>query len=285
MHTALVISPHADDAAAFCGATLAKFAALGWRIVLVRVTDDARDSMNLTAEDTIRVNTKELHTAAKIMGIAEIEELGFPTDTLGDVSRVELRERFVYLFRKHQPYAVFSFDPFVLHENNLDHTITAQAVDEAFWVSTFDKHHPEHFEEGLAPFSVCERWYFGRDLPSANHVEDVTEHIETCINALCAHKTMMRNTVNQLKLQAQTWGRRVPVIDAAVDGALHPLLEQFLMARAHTVAQSAGLPEGQYAELFRLERFGDLEPLMQALGEPIDGARPAPRRATFGEEA
>lgn len=285
MHTALVIAPHADDAAAFCGATLAKFAAQGWRIVLVRVTDDAKDSIGLSVEDTIRTNTEELHEATKIMGIAEVEELGFPTDTLGDVSRVELRERFVYLFRKHLPYAVFSFDPFGLHENNLDHTVTAQAVDEAFWVSTFDKHHPEHFEGGLAPFSVCERWYFGRDLPSANHVEDVTEHMETSVQALCAHKTMMCNTVNQLKLQARTWGKCVPVVDAAVDGALHPLLEQFLMARAHTVAQSAGLPEGTYAELFRLERFGDLEPLMQALGESIEGAPPTPKRDTFSEDA
>ena len=284
MHTALVIAPHADDAAAFCGGTLAKFAAQGWRVVLVRVTDDAKDSIGLSIDETIRINTEELHAAAKVLGITTIEELGYPTDTLGDVSRVELRERFVYLFRKYQPYAVFSFDPFGLHEYNLDHTVTAQAVDEAFWVSCFDKHHPEHFDEGLAPFSVCERWYFGRDLPSANHAEDVTDYMECCVEALCTQKTMMANTINQLKLQAQTWGKRVPVIDAAVDGALQPLLEQFLTARAHTVAVNAGMPQGHLAEVYRLERFGDLEPLMQALAEPMEDAAPAPRRATFGEE-
>ena len=36
MRTAMGISPHADDAAAFCGATLAKLADQGWRIILVR---------------------------------------------------------------------------------------------------------------------------------------------------------------------------------------------------------------------------------------------------------
>ncbi|GAB4482216.1 MAG: hypothetical protein Kow0088_25030 [Anaerolineales bacterium] len=46
MPTALVISPHADDAAAFCGATLAKLAAQGWKIVLVRVTNDSKDSVD-----------------------------------------------------------------------------------------------------------------------------------------------------------------------------------------------------------------------------------------------
>ena len=284
MHTAMVIAPHADDAAAFCGATLAKFAAQGWRVVMVRVTDDAKDSIGLSIEETIKVNREELEVAAGLLGIDTIEELGYPTDSLGDVSRVELRERFVYMFRKHKPYAVFSFDPYGVYENNLDHTVTAQAVDEAFWVSCFDKHHPEHFDEGLAPFSVCERWYFGRHLPGANHIEDVTDHMEACIAALCAHKTMMANTINQLRLQAYTWGKTVPVIGAAVEGDLRPLLEQFLMARAHTIAVEGGLPQEHLGELFRLDRFGDMEPLMQALGEPMEGAEEAPRRAVFGEE-
>lgn len=37
MRTAMVISPHADDAAAICGATLAKFSDQGWRVILVTI--------------------------------------------------------------------------------------------------------------------------------------------------------------------------------------------------------------------------------------------------------
>jgi LmbE family N-acetylglucosaminyl deacetylase len=120
MPTAMVISPHADDAAAFCGGTLAKFADQGWKVVLVRVTDDCRDSVGLTLEETRRRNTEELHQAARILGIAEIVELGYETDCLADVSEVALRERFVYLFRKYRPYAVFTFDPFGLYEGNVE---------------------------------------------------------------------------------------------------------------------------------------------------------------------
>ena len=57
MKTAMIISPHADDAAAFCGATIAKFADQGWHIILVRVTDDRKDSLGLTLEETIAKNT------------------------------------------------------------------------------------------------------------------------------------------------------------------------------------------------------------------------------------
>ena len=88
MATAMVISPHADDAAAFCGATLAKFADQGWRIILVRVTNDCKDSVGLSIEDTVRRNTEEMHAAAKMRGVAEVVELGYEPDFLADVPAV-----------------------------------------------------------------------------------------------------------------------------------------------------------------------------------------------------
>ena len=75
MKTAMMIAPHADDAAAFCGGTLAKLAADGWHVILVRVTDDQKDSIGYSVEETIRINTQEMYDAAKILGIQEIIEL------------------------------------------------------------------------------------------------------------------------------------------------------------------------------------------------------------------
>lgn len=278
MHTAMVFSPHADDAAAFCGGTLAKLAAQGWNVILVRVTDDARDSVGVSLEETIRLNTQELHAAASILGISEIIELGFPTDTLSDISAVTLRERFVYLVRKHRPYAVFSFDPFGLYEGNLDHVRVAQAVEEAFWVSCFDLHHPEHFLEGLEPFSVCERWYFARKLADPNHAEDITEHFEQKVSALAAHKTMMRNTLNQFRLQLRTWGRHSPVLEEAMHDDHTALLRSVLHAQASAVGEGFGLGAGCLGEVFRMMRFGDMEEFFQQVSEPIPGAPESPPR-------
>ncbi len=95
MKTAMIISPHADDAAAFCGGTLAKFADEGWNVIFVRVTDDRKDSVGLTIEETITRNTEELHKAAEILGVGEIIELGFETDMLADIPLGKLRERMV----------------------------------------------------------------------------------------------------------------------------------------------------------------------------------------------
>jgi LmbE family N-acetylglucosaminyl deacetylase len=270
MKTAMVISPHADDAAAFCGATLAKLASQGWDITLVRVTDDQKDSIGLSVEETIKVNTQEMHAAAKIMGINTVIELGFETDTLADVPLGKLRERFVYLFRKHKPYAVFTFDPFGLYEGNQDHTRTAQAVEEAFWVSCFDKHYPEHFTVGLEPFSVCERWYYARQLPEINHYEDVTDFMDRKIAALCAHREMMKNTINQTRLQLKTYGKRVSMLDEAMDGDMSALLGMVMMNDGKAMALKAGWDgETRLAEAFRKSRFGDMEEMFEMLGEPL----------------
>jgi LmbE family N-acetylglucosaminyl deacetylase len=272
MHTAIVISPHADDAAAFCGATLAKFADQGWKVILVRVTDDRKDSVGLSIEETIRKNAEELRESARILGIQEVVELGFETDMLADVPLGKLRERIVYVFRKYRPYAVFSFDPDGLYENNQDHVRVAQAVDEAFWVACFDKHYPEHFKEGLEPYSVCEHWYFARQLPSVTHVEEVSTTIERKIRAVCAHREMMRNTINQSRLQLTTWGKRVPWLERSMEGDLRPLLGMFMQEQAKAVAVQAGMDgETCLGEAFRLVRFGDMEPLFQMMAEPLPG--------------
>ena len=279
MLTTMVISPHADDATAFCGGTLAKLAHQGWNVILVRVTDDRKDSLGFSIEETIQKNAEELRTAAKILGIQEVVELGFETDMLADTPLGNLRERIVYMFRKYRPYSVFSFDPDGMYENNQDHVRVAQAVDEAFWVSCFDKHYPEHFKEGLRPFSVCERWYFARQLPKVTHVEEITATIEQKIKALCAHHEMMRNTINQSRLQLQTWGKHMHWLDQSLDGDLQPLLGTFLQEQAKAVAVEAGWdPETRLGEAFRLERFGDLEPLFQMMSEPLPGAQEAPSR-------
>jgi len=277
MHTAMVMSPHADDVAAFCGGTIAKFADQGWKVVIVRITDDAKDSVNLSEKETVMRNAAEFRDAAKVLGVAETVDLGFPTDELIDVPFVKLRERLVYCLRKYRPYAVFSFDPLVV-DGNTDHTRVALAVEDAYWLACFDLHHPKHFAEGLSPFSVCERWYFGDEVAKPNYVEDITDTIERKIQALCSHRTMMKNLVNQYRLKLQTWGRRSPIMEQAFDGEIEPLLSQVLRFQSNAVAQKHSLGDEVFAEEFRVQRFDDLEAFFQKHTEKIQDAPESPFR-------
>ncbi len=153
--TVLVVTAHADDAALFIGGTVAAWSANGWRVVLVRVTDDRWDSVGLDEPTTIAANAAELRDAARALGVAEVVDLGYPTDVLGDVSEVGLREHVIRLVRTHRPYALVSFDPYAMYgEDNQDHVKLAAAVDESFWTSQFDLHHPSTWLPG-SPRTAC----------------------------------------------------------------------------------------------------------------------------------
>jgi LmbE family N-acetylglucosaminyl deacetylase len=271
----LVVVAHADDVALFLGGTVAAWADAGWRIVVVRVTDDRWDSIGSDEAATATANRSELEQAAAILGVHDIVELGYPTDTLGDVSTVELRERIIHAIRTHRPYALVSFDPYAMYgEDNLDHITVARAVDEAFWTSQFDLHHPEHFDEvshhtgePLAPHGCFERWYFGRQVVDVTDVVDISATLDRKIAAGCCHRTMMRNYFNQLRLQADTGGWRIPAVDDALAaGDVSPVLTSMLRAGSEGLGAKYGIGA---AEEFRVVTFGGMQRLLDSFGERV----------------
>lgn len=263
--TILLVVAHADDPALFLGGTILRWTDAGWRVVCVRVTDDRWDSVGLTEAETIAANAKQFRSAAVALGIAEIVELNYPTDTLGDASEVTLREQIIRQVRTHRPYALVTFDPYARPgEDNQDHIKVAQAVDEAFWTSQFPLHHPEHLAAGLRVHGCYERWYFGRSVVEVTDVVDISSVLDRKIAAALHQQTMLRNFTNQLRLQARTGGWQVAMLDEiAAGGDLAPLMGLLLRGGARQVGQAHGL---EAAEEFRVVRFGGLEGLLSRYG-------------------
>ena len=263
--TILLVVAHADDPALFIGGTILRWTQADWRVVCVRVTDDRWDSATLTEAQTIAANTREFRAAASALGIAEIVELGYPTDVLGDASEVALRERCIYQVRRHKPYALVSFDPYAMYgEDNQDHIKVAAAVDEAFWTSQFPLHHPEHLADGLTTHGCFERWYFGRSVVDVTDVIDTSSTLDGKIAAALCHQTMLRNFVNQLRMQAATGGWDIEMLDdIAGGGDLAPFMDMLLRGGAKAVGRRHDL---NAAEEFRVVRFGGLESLLERFG-------------------
>jgi LmbE family N-acetylglucosaminyl deacetylase len=261
----LIVVAHADDVSLFLGGTVASWSDAGWRVVVVRVTDDRWDSVGSDEASTIAANREEFERSCAVLGVAEIVELGYPTDTLGDVSAVELRERIIHAVRTHRPYALVSFDPYAMYgEDNLDHITVARVVDESFWTSQFDLHHPEHLEAGLAPHGCFERWYFGRRVVDVTDVIDISATLGRKIEAACCHRTMLLNFFNQLRLQADTGGWALPAVDDALAaGSVDELLPQLLQVGAERLGATYGVGA---AEEFRVVTFGGMHGLLDELG-------------------
>jgi len=261
----LVVVAHADDVALFIGGTVAAWSDRGWRVVVVRVTDDRWDSVGLSEAATVEANAAEFRQAAATLGVAEIVDLGLPTDTLADTSEVALREQLIRQVRQHRPYTLVTFDPDAIHgEDNQDHRVVAMATDEAFWTSQFDQHHPEHLAEGLRPHGCFERWYFGRHVIDPTHVVDISATLDRKVDASCKHVTMLTNFANQLVLQASTGGWDLPIAAAVVaTGNVRPLVEPLLRAGAERTGSSHGVTAG---EEFRIVTFGGMGELLNRFG-------------------
>ena len=252
----VVIVAHADDPAIFAGGVLALFVQAGWRVRALRVTDDRWDSVGLDEAETIARNAAEFRDAARVLGVAGVEDLAWQTDVLGDASRVALRERLIHAIRRLKPYALMGFDPdSVLYEDNLDHKVLAEAMDEAFWTAMFDKHHPEHFTEGLAPHGCVERWYFGRSVAAVTHVFDTSDVIETQMQAVGCHATPIANMAAQYALQAATAGRPQAETDRALADPAEALCIR-LRASAASKGQPFGLAAAEYLRLHRTRFAG-----------------------------
>jgi LmbE family N-acetylglucosaminyl deacetylase len=264
---------HADDPALFLGGTILRWTDAGWRVVCLRATDDAKDSEGSNERETATANADQFRAAAEALGIAEIVELGMPTDTLADVSGVKLRERIIWAIRQFKPYALVTFDPYARYgEDNQDHVKVATATDEAFWTAQFDLHHPEHFAEGLAPHGAFERWYFGRHVTKVTDVVDISSVLPRKIAAALCHRTMLLNLVSQLRMQARTGGWTIPALDdIAAGGDMAPFVEAILTAQARDIGAKYDVAA---AEEFRVVRFGGMMEMLEAFGRKVQMAAP-----------
>ncbi|MEP6660197.1 MAG: PIG-L family deacetylase [Acidimicrobiales bacterium] len=264
----LIVVAHADDPTLFVGGTIARWADAGWRVVVVRATDDRWDSVGLSETETIERSALELQQAAHVLRIHRIVDLGMATDSLGDASEVALREQIIREIRRWKPYALVTFDPYAMYgEDNQDHVLVAAATDEAFWTSQFDKHHPEQTAQGLAPHGCFERWYFGRRVIDVTDVVDTTDTLERKVDAALCHDAALRNLVHQLRLQAHTGGWQIPALDTALDGDLRPVVEPLIRGAAQRTGARYGL---NAAEEFRIVRFGGLADFLTEHGQPLD---------------
>lgn len=254
--TLVIVTAHADDFTIFAGGTIAKLVDEGYTAHLIRVTNDEKDSYDLSGGETSHRNTVEMETAARIMGIKEIHSLDFRNDEMDWVPETEVRGRLIMLFRKLKPWTVMSFDPSAKYEENPDHKKTARATEDACWTSQGHLFFPEHFTVGLKRWVVLERLYWARQLDDSdiNKVVDITSTIDRKVRAIQAHKTMMRHTAYSLKEKLEQAGLRLPLLDTINDESVNKLVDIQTRERAAAHGKKHGM---QYAELFHHIPIGD----------------------------
>ena len=131
VHLRMCRAADAPDFVLAAGGTIASMAASGDRIVLVRVTNDDKDSWNLSAEETASRVKEEVERAAKVLGIAQVHSLGYRAGELGGVSPTEIRDRLLFYVRLVKPDVMLIPNPYAEYVEVLDRHYTGMAAEEA----------------------------------------------------------------------------------------------------------------------------------------------------------
>ena len=112
--TILAVFAHPDDESLACGGTLARLADAGARIVLLCLSRGERgvttDPALVSDGDLGRVWVRELHAAARVLGIAEVQVFNHPDGNLRWVDEPALPDEIRAAIDRHKPIAVITFD-------------------------------------------------------------------------------------------------------------------------------------------------------------------------------
>ena len=207
---ALAIAAHPDDADFGCAGTAHLWSKQGWEFYYLVCTDGSKgtEDASLTPDRLVPLRQQEQRAAAEALGVKDVlfleghvdGELTYNRRLLGDVTRV-IRQVRPYAVFTHEPSQIFHRDAFVNHS---DHRNTGLVAVDAVYPTARDRwNFPEHLDEGLEPHKVKEILIWGNDEP--NFAVDITDVVETKIQALLRHASQFGEGEEFLKFVRERW--------------------------------------------------------------------------------
>jgi len=250
------IQPHCDDIPIFAGGTVSKLVAEGYSGVLIRTTNDEMAGAGRTPGEVILNNERDNYEVARRLGLHKVYDLGYRNHLLDGVSRTEMRARLIFLFRLLKVDTVVSYDPWAHYDENPDHVVTAEVVEAACWMAGSPLDYPEHFDAGLEPHAVTEKYYYARGPQLVNRVVDISGHVEQKVAANLANVTQgpAGNAGARLRARLLKEGRDASFLGDTDEDADRAFIRQFLLADDRELGRQFGV---DYAEAFHHIRSGD----------------------------
>jgi len=169
----LVFGPHPDDAEIGLGGTMARHAADGRSVAVCDLS-----AGELGSNGTPAVRRREADAAARVLGLAWRETLGWPDGAMA--ATPELVRSAVECVRRHQPRTVAI--PY-WYDRHPDHATASATLSDALFKSGLRR-----FETDAAPWRpdwVC--WYFINDHAAPSFVIDVSAHYARKREALACY--------------------------------------------------------------------------------------------------
>jgi LmbE family N-acetylglucosaminyl deacetylase len=243
------IQPHCDDVPIYAGGTILKLIAEGYRGIMIRTSNDEMAGRGATIGEVILNNERDTIAVTRLMGLEKSFDLGYRNHLMDGTSRPEMRARLIFIFRLMKVDTVFCYDPWGHYEENPDHYVTAGCVEAACWMAGSRWDYPEHFEAGLRPHAVREKYYFARGPQLVNRVVDISSYIDRKAEVNRANVTQGPAGENgaALRRRLAAEGKRLPLLGDDDETANRQYIKEFVLAENREWGRRHGIA---YAEPF-----------------------------------
>ncbi|MBI1357193.1 MAG: hypothetical protein GC160_22870 [Acidobacteria bacterium] len=250
------IQPHCDDIPIFAGGTVLKLIDEGYKGYLIRTSNDEMAGRGATVGEVVLANEVDTHEVGRRMGLVKTYDLGYRNHIMDGVSLLEFRARLIFLFRLLRVDTVVCYDPWGHYEENPDHYVTAKMVEAACWMSGGRWDYPEHFEAGLKPKSISEKYYFSRGPQLVNRVVDISKYMDQKVHVNVANVTQGPAGENgsALRRRLAEQGKKLPLLGDDDDTANRQYIKHLVFHEDGELGKQYGV---DYAEKFHYIGPGD----------------------------
>jgi len=275
--TVLVVTADASDFVLGAGGTLASMVTQGDRAILLRVTNDDKDSWDLGPEETAARAKSEVEQAAKILGIERVHSLGYRAGELGGISPTEVRDRILFYIRLLKPDVLFIPNPYAEYVEVLDRHYTGMAAEEARRIAALPNHQPPFVQVGLGTHITPELYYYAQPFDPRRRepestptftpqpkVVDIAESFDKKLQAAQALTTINYAMAMRIRQRLDQTGRRLPLLDAINAESIRKLVDVNVRKLAEIAAKDSPYrqaeefmyagPDHQIPETFRKAR-------------------------------
>ncbi|MFC1651459.1 PIG-L deacetylase family protein, partial [Candidatus Latescibacterota bacterium] len=260
-----VIQAHADDVPILCGGLVAKLIKEGYTGYLIRTTNEDKSSGGTVGEAAVEIDNDH-ENLAKILGFKEVINLDYNKHDSEDYSILEMRARFIFIFRALKVDTVISFDPHQQYDKNSDHYTLAKAVEMACWSRTV-KDYPEHIKAGIRGVGIREKYYYAVGVQLVNRIVDISSVVDIKVRSNLANATWgpaSKSPGVRLRERLAKENIKLPMLEGSDRRADENWVKEVILKCERDLGKEHGV---EYAEAYMYQGPGvDYAPAYLSLG-------------------